>query len=124
MCRCNQNNPAEFCEREGCRSAWYHHAQQRLNPADWRRLYQNEYAPPQRQSRFAPDELMDLAQRNVVVGAYVQHWRRGDMSFEQCLIACVSHLVMQNEQLLRTATVEMEREGMRRFIPASEAKRT
>jgi predicted phosphohydrolase len=47
---------------------------------------------------FRPDQVFQLARRNVIVNAHLIAWRSGDLTWEQMLIALVVTLSEQNER--------------------------
>lgn len=49
--------------------------------------------------KLNPGLIMLLARDNVTVNAFMSHWQRGGLSFEQALIGMVAHLVEHNKEL-------------------------
>ena len=55
--------------------------------------------------KWTPDDIICIARSNVVVDRLFCAWRKGFLTWEQSLIACVSELARQNDSLLQHATL-------------------
>ena len=63
-----------------------------------------------RQLGRTPADVMRIARDNTIVAAVVRAWQEGDFrTWEEAMTAAVCYLAQQNDQLLRSATMKMER---------------
>jgi hypothetical protein len=72
-----------------------------MNPLlrEWLKHEQNR-----RMARPSPDQIFDLARQNVIVAGVIQHWKCGEVTWEQALILMVTMLAAQSRELLMMAT--------------------
>ena len=45
------------------------------------------------------NDLLKIAQRNAIVKNCMSSWQAGDMTFEQAMVTCVTHLADQIERM-------------------------
>lgn len=63
-----------------------------------------------RQIQCTPADVMRIARDNTIVATVVRAWQEGDFrTWGEAMTAAVCYLARQNEQLLKTATMKMER---------------
>jgi hypothetical protein len=63
-----------------------------------------------RQIQCTPADVMRIARDNAIVATVIRGWQEGDFrTWEEAMTAAVCYLAQQNDQLLKTATMKMER---------------
>ena len=63
-----------------------------------------------RQIQCTPADVMRIARDNAIIATVVRAWQEGDFrTWEEAMTAAVCYLARQNDQLLRSATIKMER---------------
>lgn len=60
---------------------------------------QQEYQKHQERNPFPPDEVIRLAEENVIIKGFLENWRSGNLSWEQALAGMVVYLANRNNQL-------------------------